>query len=135
MLGFELMRRYEEDARSEKIIRDSITKDSMTNLFNYQGLLSEGSFLIGKMRYFSRFISVLALDVKDLTQINENFGRNAGDKAIVNIAGILESVFTSNESICACLGNGEFVVLQITSSGGEDEMLISYDKIKKNPEI
>ena len=130
MLGFELMRRYEEDARSEKIIRDSITKDSMTNLFNYQGLLSEGSFLIGKMRYFSRFISVLALDVKDLTQINENFGRNAGDKAIVNIAGILESVFTSNESICACLGNGEFVALQITSSGGEDEMLISYDKIK-----
>ena len=130
MLGFEIMRRSEEEAKSEKIIRDSITKDGLTGLYNYQGLLAEGSFLIGKMRYLSRYISVLALDVKDLSMINEQFGRSSGDKAIITVAGILESVFATNDSICACLGNGEFVALQITSTEGEEEMLINYDKVK-----
>lgn len=134
MLGLEVLRRSDEESRSEKIIRDSITKDTLTGLYNYQGVLAEGSYLIGKMRNMSHYISVLAVDVKDLSFINEQFGRNYGDKTIITVAGILDAVFKGTDSICACLGNGEFVAIKITSHEGEDEMLISYDKVKEKLE-
>ncbi len=134
MLGLEVLRRSEEESRSEKIIRDSITKDSLTGLYNYQGVLSEGTYMVGKMRNLGHFISVLAVDVKDLSLINEQFGRNYGDKAIITVAGILDNIFKGTDSMCACLGNGEFVAVKITAHEGEDEMLISYDKIKEKLE-
>lgn len=129
--GFEVFRRIDDDARNDKILRDGLVKDSLTGIYNYQGLLSEGTYIIGKMRNKGCYVSALALDVKDLSLINEKFGRTAGDKAIVSVASLLESVFRDTDSVCACLGNGEFVALKLTTTTGDTEMLMSYDKLKE----
>lgn len=130
MLGFEVMRRSSETMSGDKSLRDGLVKDNLTGLYNYQGLLAEGSYLVSKMKNKGCYISALALDVKDLSLINEQFGRSVGDKAIVNASGMIEVIFRDNDSICSCLGNGEFVALKLSSTAGEDEMLLSYDKVK-----
>ncbi len=130
MIGFEVLRRSNETVAGDKSLRDGLIKDNLTGLYNYQGLLSEGSYLVSKMKNKGCYISALALDVKDLSVINEQFGRAVGDKAIVNASGMIEVIFRDNDSICSCLGNGEFVALKLSSTAGEDEMLLSYDKIK-----
>lgn len=134
MIGFEVLRRSSETVADNDTIRDGLVKDNLTGLYNYQGLLSEGSYLVSKMRNKGCYLSALALDVKDLTSINEQFGRSAGDKAIVSAASMIESVFRDNDSICSCLGNGEFIALKLCTSKSEEEMLICYDKLKSKIE-
>lgn len=134
MIGFEVLRRASQSVSENDSIRDGLIKDNLTGLYNYQGLLSEGSYLMSKMSNKGCFLSALALDVKDLSSINEQFGRSAGDKTIVSAASMIESVFRDNDSICSCLGNGEFIALRLSSSKSEEEMLISYDKLKKRVE-
>lgn len=134
MIGFEVLRRSSETVADNNTIRDGLVKDNLTGLYNYQGLLSEGSYLVSKMRNKGCYLSALALDVKDLTSINEQFGRSAGDKAIVSAASIIESVFRDNDSICSCLGNGEFIALKLCTSKSEEEMLMCYDKLKSKIE-
>ena len=130
MIGFEVLRRSSETVAGDKTIRDGLIKDNLTGLYNYQGLLSEGSYLVSKMRNKGCYISALALDVKDLSVINEQFGRAVGDKALVSAASMIEVVFRDNDSISSCLGNGEFVALKLSSVPTETEMLVSYDKVK-----
>ena len=134
MIGFEVLRRSSETVTDSGSIRDGLIKDNLTGLYNYQGLLSEGSYLVSKMRNKGCYLSAIALDVKDLTSINDQFGRSVGDKTIVSAASIIETVFRDNDSICSCLGNGEFIALKLSSSKSEEEMLMSYDKIKSKIE-
>ena len=134
MIGFEVLRRSTETIADDDTIRDGLIKDNLTGLYNYQGLLSEGSYLVSKMRNKGCYMSALALDVKDLTSINEQFGRAAGDKTIVSAASMIESVFRDNDSICSCLGNGEFIALRLSTSKSEEEMLMHYDKLKSKIE-
>lgn len=131
MSGFEVFRRIDDEVRNDKLIREGLIKDNLTGLFNYQGLLSEGSYIMGLMRNRGCYISALALDVKDLSSINEHFGRSVGDKVITAVSCSLEAVFRDVDSICSCLGNGEFVVLKLCMTTDESEMLISYDKLKE----
>ena len=134
MIGFEVLRRSAETVESDNSMRDGLIKDNLTGLYNYQGLLSEGSYLISKMRNKGCYMSALALDVKDLSVINEQFGRTVGDKTIVSAASSIESVFRDNNSICSCLGNGEFIALRLSTTKGEEEMLMCYDKLKSKIE-
>ncbi|MBR3533693.1 MAG: EAL domain-containing protein [Clostridiales bacterium] len=129
--GFEVLRRSNDKSSGDDMLREGLVKDNLTGLYNYQGLLSEGSYLISKMRHKGVYISALAVDVKDLAVINEQFGRNYGDKTIKMTAGMLESVFRDSDSICSCLGNGEFVALRLSTSQGDAEMLMCYDKLKE----
>ena len=130
MLGFEVLRRSNEGVSGDVAFRDGLVRDNLTGLYNYQGLLTEGSYLMSKMHNKGCFISALALDVKDLSVINEQYGRTIGDKTLVNTANIIETVFRNNDSISSCLGNGEFVALKLSSTSTEAEMLLSYDNLK-----
>ena len=130
MIGFEVLRRSSQTVADNDSIRDGLIKDNLTGLYNYQGLLSEGSYLMSKMSNKGCYLSALALDVKDLSLINDQFGRAVGDKTIFSAASMIESVFRDNDSICSCLGNGEFIALRLSTSKGEEEMLMNYDKLK-----
>lgn len=130
MIGFEVLRRSSENVSVDNKLREGLVRDNLTGLYNYQGLLTEGSYLTSKMHNKGCYISALALDVKDLSAINEQFGRTIGDKVIVSTASMIESVFRDNDSICSCLGNGEFIALKLSSTPGESEMLMFYDRLK-----
>jgi len=130
MIAFEMYRRMNDSVKDDLKNTDIRIKDSLTGLLNYRGFLARAESIIGKMHNRGGYISVLAVDVKNLATINEKYGRSEGDKVIVNTASLLEATFYGSDSLCICLGNGEFVVLRLTSSPGNDDMLKAYDVMK-----
>ncbi|MBP5181358.1 MAG: EAL domain-containing protein [Clostridiales bacterium] len=131
MIGFEVLRRSDDAVKNDLKVQDGLIKDNLTGLYNYQGLLTRGPSMIALMNNRGGFISALAVDVKDLSLINQTYGRAAGDKVIINVASLLESVFFGFENICVCLGNGEFIALRLNSSGEDREILSFYDQMKQ----
>ena len=131
MIGFEVLRRNDDAVKTDLKVQDGLLRDSLTNLYNYQGFLTRLPSMIALMNNRGGYISALAIDVKDLSVINQSYGRSTGDKVIINVAGLLESIFFGFENVCVCLGNGEFVALRLTSSGEDTEMLALYEQMKQ----
>lgn len=131
MIGFEILRRSDDAVKTDIKVQDGLVKDNLTGLCNYQGLLNRGPTIIDLMQNRGGFLSVLAIDIKDLSNINERYGRAVGDKVIVNTASMLDSLLHGFEYLTVCLGNGEFIAIKVTSSSEESEMLSVYDQLKE----
>lgn len=101
MQGLECFRRIEELQQSNQLLLSSQIRDSLTGLYNYQGMLQQASM------YYGQCVSAIAVDIKGLAAINERFGREEGNRAIRIIANILNHCVDGGVS-CR-LGNGEFV--------------------------
>lgn len=101
MQGLECFRRIEALQQSNKLLQSSQIRDSLTGLYNYQGLLQQVE------NYYGHYLSVIAIDIKGLAGINGQYGREEGNKAIRTTADILNSCVKGG--ISCRLGNGEFV--------------------------
>lgn len=134
LCGFEFLRRADSKSTSELKAQDALIKDRLTGLYNYNGLVERSPSILSKMHIGGGYISVLAVDIKDLSTINSTYGRAEGDKVIMNTASFLDSIFFGSESMCVCLGNGEFVVAFITSDNEDDIILKRYDTFYKRLE-
>jgi diguanylate cyclase (GGDEF)-like protein len=55
--------------------------------------------------------SIIYMDMDDFKLINDNFGHEAGDQFLINVAKRLESVLRRSDAIIARLGGDEFAVL------------------------
>ena len=127
--GIECFRRSDILIGSSTIARKGITTDSLTGLPNYKGFIEQTENFLHLMRNNGGHIGVLAVDIKDLSKINDKCGRQEGDKAIVEVASALENVFSSRNCMCFSVGNAELVALRITSNPGEREILEEKDKL------
>ena len=130
-IGIECFRRSDELIRSSKIARQGITTDSMTGLWNYKGFLEQAETFLNLMNNNGGHMGALAIDIKNLSHINHTFGRQEGDRAIVNVANALEGVFSSRNCICFRTGNDELIALRITREAGDREILEEKDKLIK----
>lgn len=101
MQGLECFRRIDALRQSNKILQASQTRDSLTGLYNYQGMLAQCE------SYFGHYVGALAVDIKGLSQINEKYGREEGNHAINTISHIMNNLM--EDGMCCRLGNGEFV--------------------------
>ncbi|MBP5262718.1 MAG: EAL domain-containing protein [Clostridiales bacterium] len=133
-LGIECFRRSDALISSSKIARQGITTDNMTGLLNYKGFLDQAETLLHLMNNNGGYMGALAVDIKNLRQINDKFGRAEGDRMIVNVASAMEGIFSSRNCICFRPGNDELVALRITSSPDERELLEEKDKLMKTIE-
>jgi len=66
---------------------------------------------------------VLFIDVDDLKRINDHYGHNEGDQALIGLAGNLKKTFRESD-IVARIGGDEFVVLS-ESTEETSEILIT----------
>lgn len=108
MRGLEYFRRQVALKESNAKLEASLVREAMTGLYNYKGFEMLCEQIIEE--YSSKFtsIGVLAIDIKDLSKINDTEGRSVGDQAIINMGKFLTKVF--DDGYCFCIGNGEFVV-------------------------
>ncbi len=116
--GLECFRRIEALQQSNKLIQSTQIRDSLTGVYNYNGLLQqiEGYFNVSDENY----MSAIAVDIKELSGINEKYGRSAGNMAIEQVAQLLSK--SVENGYCCRLGNGEFV--GIVTSLKRDEQKI-----------
>lgn len=121
MHGLECFRRIDALQQTNILLQSSQIRDSLTGLFNYQGLIQQ---LDG---YYGQNIGIIVLDIKDLSKINELYGRIEGNNAINTIAHLLNTVVENG--ISCRLGNGEFVCVIPNQEKSADKILSIKKKI------
>lgn len=103
------------------------TSDELTGLYNRRGFynLAQKSVDLAQKSNNNGFL--FFADMDGLKQINDTYGHEEGDNAILAMTGILKSAFRSND-IIARFGGDEFTILAITSYEFYEDLV--YGKIR-----
>ncbi|WP_281283516.1 diguanylate cyclase domain-containing protein [Thiospirochaeta perfilievii] len=93
---------------NEKLKTLSI-RDEMTGLLNRRGFFELSETLLEEAKDNSLY-QIFFIDMDGLKSINDNYGHDFGDTAIIELANTLKKCFRSND-VVARLGGDEFTVL------------------------
>src|SRR5690242_9315230 len=133
----QVVRDITERKKLEETLRNSSLKDDLTGLFNRRGLLKQAAPYFDFARRQKETLLLLFIDLDGMKRINDEFGHNEGDVALVKTAEILNRSFRSSD-IIARLGGDEFTVLVTDRSANKDdaikrlnENLKAYNKSEK----
>jgi diguanylate cyclase (GGDEF)-like protein/PAS domain S-box-containing protein len=118
----QVVRDITERKKIEETLRDSSLKDELTGLFNRRGLLKQAAPYFDFARRQRESLLLLFIDLDGMKKINDEFGHNEGDNALINTAAILNRCFRSND-IIARLGGDEFTVLVTDLNADKDEAI------------
>jgi diguanylate cyclase (GGDEF)-like protein len=99
----------------EREIRSLAITDELTGLYNRRGFLAAATHHLKLAHRNKQNALLLYCDVDDLKRINDSFGHQEGDLAIVRAADALEATFRDSD-IVARLGGDEFAVLASEAS-------------------
>lgn len=109
----EIRRLQSEVARLETLVRqlDVLAyKDPLVDLPNRRGFLASLENLIARVERYDEQAAMLFIDLDGLKRINDNFGHEAGDAALVEVAQMIVSSVRKSDCV-ARLGGDEFGVL------------------------
>ena len=107
---------------AEEALRKSSLKDELTGLFNRRGLLREAAPYFEFARRQQENLLLIFIDLDGMKRINDDFGHNEGDNALINTAGILSRSFRGKD-IIARLGGDEFTVVVTDSTADKDQAI------------
>lgn len=97
--------------------------DDLTCLYNRRGFFAAAAQQLKLAARNSQSLLLLYCDVDNLKLINDSFGHQEGDLALIRSADALEHAFRDSD-ILARLGGDEFVVLAAESSAQTREVLL-----------
>jgi diguanylate cyclase (GGDEF)-like protein len=98
-------------------LREQSVRDPLTGLHNRRYL---GEVLARELRRAHRAerpVSVLLLDLDHFKDLNDRFGHEVGDRALVALAGLLLHNVRSEDSVCRVGGEEVVIVLHDTDAG------------------
>ena len=98
-------------------------KDALTGLLNRQAYYSETS------RSFKDITAIVSLDMNGLKRINDTYGHDAGDEALMTIALCISKSCKVRESAYR-MGGDEFAI--VCRKTGEQEVLKLIDRVRKH---
>jgi two-component system cell cycle response regulator len=98
--------------RAQMTLRRLAIVDELTGLYNRRGFLNLAKQHLKLARRAGQGFWIVLCDVDGLKYINDTFGHNEGDRALVATADILKKTFRESD-ILARLGGDEFTVLAI----------------------
>ena len=118
----QVVRDITERKKAEDKLRDSSLKDDLTGLFNRRGLLRQAAPYFNFARRQKEKLLLLFIDLDGMKRINDEFGHQEGDNALINTATILNRSFRSSD-IIARLGGDEFAVVITDLSANKDDAI------------
>jgi diguanylate cyclase (GGDEF)-like protein/PAS domain S-box-containing protein len=118
----QVVRDITERKKLEDTLRDSSLKDELTGLLNRRGLLKQAAPYFDFARRQKEKLLLLFIDLDGMKKINDDFGHNEGDTALISTAAILNRSFRSTD-IIARLGGDEFTVLVTDLNADKDEAI------------
>jgi len=108
----DLARKAQELAASNALLENLSLIDHLTGLYNRKGFLAHADHQIKLAVKNEESFSVAFIDLDGLKQINDSFGHETGDRALIEVASVLkESVRQSD--ILGRLGGDEFAVFVV----------------------
>src|SRR5919106_665336 len=118
----QVVRDITERKKLEETLRNNSLKDDLTGLFNRRGLLKQAAPYFDFARRQKENLLLLFIDLDGMKRINDEFGHNDGDNALINTATILNRSFRSTD-IIARLGGDEFTVLVTDRNTNKDDAI------------
>ncbi|HEY3418778.1 MAG TPA: GGDEF domain-containing protein, partial [Armatimonadota bacterium] len=116
------MRYAFERQRMQSTLRSLSLTDELTGLYNRRGFLTLAEHQL-KVAYRMQEPFVLVyLDIDGMKIINDTFGHQAGDQALMETAAILRSTFRESD-IIARIGGDEFVVIGLDGTQEQARVL------------
>jgi len=134
----ELAAKNKELAILNEQLREKSIKDLLTGLFNrryFDEKMSEELIRATRLKYK---IVIVSIDINNFKFINDNYGHGAGDKLLLEFAGILKDSLRKNFDSIFRFGGDEFVVLLVNCETGKAlEILENINKklVKTNKEV
>jgi diguanylate cyclase (GGDEF)-like protein len=101
-----------EDIRT---IRDQAHRDYLTRLYNRRYLFEAGNTLYNSAMRGHIALAVGMVDIDHFKRINDTYGHDVGDQAIVALARTLDHTFRSTDLV-ARMGGEEFCVLTVNAA-------------------
>ncbi len=99
-----------EQKQSEAHIRDLAYRDPLTGLFNRKAFRERLEQELDRAKRCDGKFAVLFMDLNNFKEINDRFGHDAGDQALVMIAQTLQNELRADDMV-ARLGGDEFTIL------------------------
>lgn len=118
--------------RMEEELRVLSLVDELTGLNNRRGFLTLAGQQLKTANRIKRGMWLIFIDLDELKRINDTFGHQEGDFALIDIAGILKETFRESD-ISARIGGDEFVVLMMENP--EVDADIIRDRLQENLEL
>ncbi len=103
--------------------------DPLTGLFNRIALFNQLESAIARATHKEATMAVILIDINGFKVINEQFGHNAGDCVLQEVAGRLKSCVFEKDTV-ARFGDDEFVII-IDELANEQDVAIVAKKVAK----
>ena len=97
---------YEMTLEQQNILRKKAERDAITGLLNRQFFEQ----LKGRLHDTEKKLAFLLLDVDVFKEINDNYGHDKGDKALIKVADLLDEKFRSADYVLR-IGGDEFAIV------------------------
>src|SRR5882762_2321870 len=107
----------------DRELRNLALTDELTCLYNRRGFFAAAVQQLKVATRKEHSLLLLYCDVDNLKKINDSYGHQEGDMALIRAADALEQAFRASD-IVARLGGDEFVVLALEASGQTQEVLL-----------
>lgn len=123
MQGMEAFYRQQTLQKMLEQIKSSQVRDELTGLYNYRGFLNLSFYMSLDCQDAGTEICIIALDIKELSTINNALGRSYGNRVIRVMARFLQEIL-DDEEVCCRMSNDEFLVAIAGASGCRREQVI-----------
>lgn len=104
-----------EMKKKEEEIRMLVVTDPLTGLYNRRGFMALAEQQMKAANRTGKILSLLFIDLDGMKFINDTWGHEEGDKALVAAATILKQTFRESD-ILARIGGDEFAVMAVDAA-------------------
>jgi len=115
----------EELVGQSRRLETLLHEDPLTGLFNRRYVLARLQGMISGARRHGRELSVAMIDIDRFKSINDEYGHDAGDCALVEITGAMRDRLRAEDEL-GRLGGEEFLAL-LPDTGGESAAAVAED--------
>lgn len=112
LMGFvEVLQDVTDARQKQQALYKQATRDAMTGIYNRGHFTESANQEIERARRFAEPLSVVMLDIDHFKKVNDSYGHDIGDKAIIALARCCEAEIRKIDFV-GRLGGEEFAVLQ-----------------------
>jgi diguanylate cyclase (GGDEF)-like protein len=106
---------------SLRTIQEQANRDYLTKLYNRRYLFEAGNALFSSAKREHIKILIAMIDIDFFKKINDTYGHDIGDKAIVSVAQAINKHFRATD-IVARMGGEEFCIIAVNNTSVEETM-------------
>jgi diguanylate cyclase (GGDEF)-like protein len=111
-----------ESKKREEEVRILAITDPLTGLYNRRGFMALSEQQMRSATRTSKKMSMLFIDLDNMKKINDTWGHEEGDRALVTAANILRQTFRESD-ILGRIGGDEFAVLAVDAADDPEIVL------------